>query len=152
MFNFIRKRMDKKGFTLVELLVVIAVLGIIAGIAIPRMTGVTASFKQKADIETARNIARQVELRIQMGDIKPTEYKDKSIPYEKFESDGLIKASQQDSGKFFQVFVVGDSDDTGTIQVHVVTADNLAAAKVGGVAIASASDPIHTQTHNGKIK
>lgn len=74
MFKFIRKKMNKKGFTLVELLVVIAVLGIIAGIAIPRMSGVTDSFKLKADKQTAANLARQTQIRIQMGVITlPTE-------------------------------------------------------------------------------
>lgn len=69
MFNFIKKKMNKKGFTLVELLVVIAVLGIIAGIAIPRMSGITDSFKTKADQQTATNLARLTEVRIQIGAI-----------------------------------------------------------------------------------
>jgi len=72
MIKFFRKRMNKKGFTLVELLIVIAVLGIIAGIAVPSMSGVTDSFKFKADVETARIAAKQVEIYTMMGQFPKT--------------------------------------------------------------------------------
>ncbi|BEP28979.1 type II secretion system protein [Helicovermis profundi] len=73
MLKFFGKRLrNKKGFTLVELLVVIAVLGIIAGIAIPKMTGVTTMFKDKADVATAENILRQAEVMVQSGNLTDT--------------------------------------------------------------------------------
>ncbi len=70
MIQFFRKRMNKKGFTLVELLIVIAVLGIIAAIAVPRMAGVTDAVKVSADERQAQLIFSDVEAKVLAGVIK----------------------------------------------------------------------------------
>ena len=43
---------NKKGFTLIELIVVIAVLGMIAAIAIPKVGSVTSNARDRADEQT----------------------------------------------------------------------------------------------------
>ena len=53
MKNFIK---NQKGFTLVELVVVIAILGILAGLAIPRFMDATASARGARIVADMRTI------------------------------------------------------------------------------------------------
>ena len=49
------KRNNKKGFTIVELVIVIAVIGILAAVLIPTFSGVIADANKAADLQAARN-------------------------------------------------------------------------------------------------
>lgn len=64
MLKFINKMKNKKGFTLVELIIVLAVLGIIAAIAVPRFTRVQDQARYDADIATGRTLAKATEMYI----------------------------------------------------------------------------------------
>ena len=63
---------NEKGFTLVELIVVVAILGILAVIGITRFAGLTDSAREKADIATAASIATAAQTWIADQDHKVT--------------------------------------------------------------------------------
>ena len=62
MLNFFYRARNKKGFTLIELIVVIAILGILALIAIPRFAGVRGTANQGVAISNVTNIQRAAEM------------------------------------------------------------------------------------------
>lgn len=49
------KKINKKGFTLVELVIVIAVIAILAGVLIPTFSSVINSAKENAVLQAAKN-------------------------------------------------------------------------------------------------
>jgi type IV pilus assembly protein PilA len=53
----IKKLKRKKGFTLIEMIIVIAIIGIIAAIAVPKFSSIQKDAKIKADISSAKVIA-----------------------------------------------------------------------------------------------
>jgi prepilin-type N-terminal cleavage/methylation domain-containing protein len=57
------------GLTLIELLIVLAVMSLIATIAFPHFVGILDAFKFKSDVETARGMAKVIQLKIASGTI-----------------------------------------------------------------------------------
>ena len=62
MLNWINKKRNKKGFTLIELVIVIAILGILIAIAVPRLSGFRDSAAKRADEASAETIEKAANL------------------------------------------------------------------------------------------
>ena len=61
MLTKIRKKLNQKGFTLIELMIVIAIIGILAAIAIPQF----ASYRQKSYNSEAQSDLRNVKTNLE---------------------------------------------------------------------------------------
>ncbi len=61
MRNILSQQNNEKGFTLIELIVVIAVLGMIASIAIPKVGNITSRAREQADASNIQILQSAVE-------------------------------------------------------------------------------------------
>ena len=67
------KRNNKKGFTIVELVIVIAVIAILAGVLIPTFAGIVKNAKESKALQEAQNAYKEAyALAIADGKITPT--------------------------------------------------------------------------------
>ncbi|MDO4864227.1 MAG: prepilin-type N-terminal cleavage/methylation domain-containing protein [Ruminococcus sp.] len=70
----------QKGFTLIELIVVIAIIGILAGILVPTMMGYVRKSKRAADVSNARGIHTDVLDLLLENDEAHDSFYDKNVP------------------------------------------------------------------------
>lgn len=61
MFNWLKLRKNQKGFTLIELMIVIAIIGILAAIAIPQFSSYRAKSFNSAAVSDVRNARTDLE-------------------------------------------------------------------------------------------
>ena len=60
--NLLRRARSERGFTLIELVIVIGIIGVLAGIAVPRYSAYKTTAENNADALTARVVQTAIEL------------------------------------------------------------------------------------------
>lgn len=116
---------NKKGFTIVELMAVFAILAVIAAIAVPQFTGTVNKAKEKTDKASAIIIARAAEQKwIDDGETGEKEYKASDLAG----TGGYLKENpkaQNDSATDWFITVDATGKCTGVYYGDEATGTNL---------------------------
>ena len=122
MLRIINKLKNKRGFTLIELIVVLAVLAIILAIAVPRFIGIQKQARIDSDYSTGALIAKAAELYEAREEAEPNNAKE--LIEKKYISDVQFQSKTLEDVEPDDVTIEIEDEEIGVITVT---------AKAGGV-------------------
>lgn len=122
MLRIISNLKNKRGFTLIELIVVLAVLAIILAIAVPRFIGIQKQARIDSDYSTGALIAKAAELYEAREEAEPNNAKE--LIEKKYISDVQFQSKTLEDVEPDAVTIEIEDEEIGVITVK---------AKVGGV-------------------
>lgn len=103
---------NKKGFTLIEMLVVIAIIAVLVSIIVPTIANSTAKAKAATDAANLRSVLGLLNIEVVNGDKTVQEIIDSSLnPTSKTDEDAVLKAVYETPG-FIDVYYVNESTST----------------------------------------
>ncbi len=127
-YKMMRKaRKNQKGFTLVELMVVVVIIGILTAVAIPQFTRVTDSAEQAGVAANLRTIEGAIMMYRADEGVYPSMYTDSTASYYK-EFDNQYK----DLAGYLQLIPEGPADARYFIYEDTLEGRNVARAAVHG--------------------
>lgn len=118
MMKAIKNKLNQKGFSLIELMVVIVIMLILAAIAIPAFLGVIDDSRQSAATSEVRAVLMLAQLEVNKG-----ERLDDSDVLEAIVTEAGVKADYDDSYYVFTVDQVVNSNGN-TVSTAVITYTN----------------------------
>jgi len=124
------KKNNKKGFTLAELLIVVAIIAVLVAIAIPIFTTQLEKSREATDVANARDYYAEIAAAIVTGDLSYTTADTMKV------SGGLDATSTALSGTTFTVSVAGTK-----VNQTVYSAWSIAAPNIAGVQLTDANAP-----------
>ena len=109
-----QKLKKRKGFTLIEMVIVITMIGILSSIAVTKYSKIQENAKKNADYATAANLATAAMISISDGNtsVSPAELKKNGYiqfePTSKSQSDGTFTVTLGESGDEVTVTIGND--------------------------------------------
>lgn len=132
------KRKKKKGFTLIELVIVIAILGILAVVAIPKFTGILSDAKTNSDEANKNSITNTITTLVAQDKIVlPAADKTISVAFVKGATSIAVTTSDT---------AMSDTDKTANTTAIQGAFNNIPSPKTGSYTTFTA-----TIDHNGKV-
>ena len=128
------KRNNKKGFTIVELVIVIAVIAILAAVLIPTFGGIVDKAKENAALQEAKTIMTNYTASIDYTEATPEESyviavlkdaktsdPDDDVYYLFTVTDGVLNDKPTTGAIPAATYIVQDSDNDGTVETTPAT-------------------------------